>query len=352
MNMQKPLVTSIVPMFNVEQYLAKCLESIVEQTWRPLEIIVVDDGSPDHSGEMADGMALLREEIIVVHESNKWLGGARNTGLDFANGEYISFVDSDDYLASEAYEKLIAFSEDKHCQVVQFGCYRIHPDGSGTQSSIPSVIVPEKVYSAEDIKKEILPILIQSHAINGAQFRLYHGISGMAHHLNGAQFRFREELRYAEDYVSCLDWCPKYESYALLPEPLYYYVVNPDSIMNAYNPNRIQQLVTLYEIREDFMWGEGLLSQDYQYMSANLLMKLVFDQLGRLAGERGLTIKQKFQNLREACDDAQIVEATGRLVNSHMDGWGRLGRWAIKAIHGHRYRLLLALLVLQNRMAK
>ncbi len=197
-----------------------------------------------------------------------------------------------------------------------------------------------------------MPVLIRSHAINGAQFRLYKGISGIAHHLNGAQFRFREELRYAEDYVSCLDWFPKYKNYALLAEPLYYYVVNPDSIMNAYNPRRIQQLVILYKIREEFMRREGFLSQEYLYMSANLLMKLVFDQLGRLVGERGLTIGQKLQKLRESCDDTQITEATGRLVNSHMDGWGRLGRWAIKAIHGHKYCLLLSLLVLQNRMAK
>ena len=350
MNMQQLLVTSIVPMFNVELYLAKCLESIVEQTWRPLEIIVVDDGSPDRSGEMADGLALLQEEIIVVHESNKWLGGARNTGLDLASGEYISFVDSDDYLVSEAYEKLIAFAEDKQCQVVQFGCYRIHPDGSGKNVSIPDVVAAGKVHREEDIRREILPILIQSHAINGAQFRLYRDISGKMHNGDGTEFRFREELRYAEDYVSCLDWFPKYRSYALLPEPLYYYVVNPESIMNAYNPRRIKQLVVLYEIREEFMRREGFLSQEYLYMSANLLMKLVFDQLGRLVGERGLTIGQELQKLRESCDDTQIAEAAGRLVNSHMDDWGGLGRWALKAIHGHKYRLLLALLVLQNRM--
>lgn len=352
MNMQQPLVTSIVPMFNVEQYLVKCLESIVEQTWRPLEIIAVDDGSPDHSGEMADGMALLYGELIVVHENNKWLGGARNTGIDIARGEYIGFVDGDDYLVPDAYEKLVTFAKEKQCQVVQFGCYHIHPDGSGKKASIPSVIVPEKVYTAEDIKQEILPVLIRSHAINGAPFRLYRGICGKMHNGDVTAFRFREELRYAEDYVSCLDWFPKYKSYALLAEPLYYYVVNPESIMNAYNPRRIQQLVILYDIREKFMLREGFLSKEFQYMSANLLMKLVFDQLGRLAGERCLTIGEKLQNLRESCDDTQIAEATERLVNSHMDGWGGLGRWAIKAIHGHKYRLLLALLVLQNRMAK
>ena len=174
----------------------------------------------------------------------------------------------------------------------------------------------------------------------------------MAHHFNGAQFRFREELRYAEDYVSCLDWFPKYKSYALLPEPLYYYVVNPDSIMNAYNPRRIQQLLMLFDIREEFMKKECFQSQADKYVSANLLLKLVFDQLENLAGLSSLKISQKLQKLKELCGDTRMIEASGRLVKGSMDDWGRLGRWSIHAIHQRSHVWLLFLLFLQKWMKK
>ncbi len=104
--MNNDLISIIVPIYNVEKYLKKCVESICNQTYQNLEIILVDDGSPDKCGEICDGYAKADKRIKVIHKKNGGLSSARNAGLDIAKGEYISFIDSDDYIASDFIEKL------------------------------------------------------------------------------------------------------------------------------------------------------------------------------------------------------------------------------------------------------
>lgn len=100
------LISVIVPVYKVEPYLDKCVQSIVDQTYRNLEIILVDDGSPDRCGAMCDEWATKDSRIKVIHQENKGGGMARNAGLDIAKGEFIAFVDSDDYIAPEMYAYL------------------------------------------------------------------------------------------------------------------------------------------------------------------------------------------------------------------------------------------------------
>ena len=101
------LISVIVPVFNVEQYLNRCLESIVNQTYTNLEIILVDDGSTDKSGEICDYWKDTDQRIKVIHKENGGLSDARNVGMNMASGEYIGFIDSDDYIAPEMYDRLL-----------------------------------------------------------------------------------------------------------------------------------------------------------------------------------------------------------------------------------------------------
>ena len=99
------LISVIVPIYNVEKYLTKCIESIINQTYKNLEIILVDDGSPDKSPIICDEYAKKDNRIKVIHKKNGGLSDARNYGMSLATGEYISFIDSDDYIDEEMYEK-------------------------------------------------------------------------------------------------------------------------------------------------------------------------------------------------------------------------------------------------------
>lgn len=104
----KPLISVIVSIYKVEKYLRKCVDSILAQTYTNLEIILVDDGSPDSCGKICDEYAEEDKRVRVIHQANAGSSGARNSGLDIANGEYIGFVDSDDYVAKTMYETLIS----------------------------------------------------------------------------------------------------------------------------------------------------------------------------------------------------------------------------------------------------
>lgn len=106
MDNSNPLITLIVPVYKVEPYLKRCLDSIINQTYKNLEIILVDDGSPDNCGIICDEYASKDKRIKVIHKENGGLSSARNTGLDIAQGEYISFIDSDDTISIDMIEYL------------------------------------------------------------------------------------------------------------------------------------------------------------------------------------------------------------------------------------------------------
>lgn len=100
------LISIIVPVYNVEQYLSRCIDSIIDQTYTNLEIILVDDGSPDRCGEMCEEYAARDKRIKVIHKENGGLSEARNAGIDASSGKYLMFVDSDDYIAPDMVKKL------------------------------------------------------------------------------------------------------------------------------------------------------------------------------------------------------------------------------------------------------
>ncbi len=104
--MIRPWVSIVVPIYNVERYLAECVASLISQTLEGIEIILVDDGSTDSSGRLADELSESDSRIRVIHQANGGLGSARNTGIAHATGEYVGFVDSDDYVLSDMFERL------------------------------------------------------------------------------------------------------------------------------------------------------------------------------------------------------------------------------------------------------
>ena len=111
------LISVIVPIYNVEQYLDRCVKSIVEQTYTNLEIILVDDGSPDNCGAMCDSWAARDNRIKVIHKENGGLSDTRNAGLGIATGDFISFIDSDDWIESAFYEKLLTAIRESNAEV-------------------------------------------------------------------------------------------------------------------------------------------------------------------------------------------------------------------------------------------
>jgi len=123
-------ISIIVPVYNCAPYVERCVRSIMAQTYTDLEIICVDDGSSDGSGEILDTLAGEDARIHVVHQKNAGASAARNTGIDLSTGELISFVDSDDAIEPDMYETLLTYFDDKDVDIVHCGYKRIRPDGT------------------------------------------------------------------------------------------------------------------------------------------------------------------------------------------------------------------------------
>lgn len=135
-----PSISIIVPVYKVEKYLNRCLDSIIAQTFTDWECILIDDGSPDNCGKICDDYAKKDERFVVIHQENAGVSAARNAGLDMAKGEYIGFVDGDDWIESNTYEIAINTAIKENADLVEWGCalndgvkdykYLIHPEGA------------------------------------------------------------------------------------------------------------------------------------------------------------------------------------------------------------------------------
>lgn len=127
--MLKPLISIIIPVYNTQDYLARCIDSVIAQTYTNLEIILIDDGSNDKSPEICDNCALMDNRICVVHKNNGGISHARNYGLDLANGEYVTFLDSDDFIHPKFIKFLLYHCLKDGCEIAACGLYK----GSGDE---------------------------------------------------------------------------------------------------------------------------------------------------------------------------------------------------------------------------
>ena len=144
--MDNPLISVVVPVYNVEKYLDRCVESIVNQTYKNLEIILVDDGSPDNCPAMCDVWAEKDSRIKVIHKENGGLADARNAGLDVFLGDFVTFIDSDDWVDVDIIEKLKEIVDNSSCDIACVGFSYEYLNGTPTCN-----IGSKFIYESEDI---------------------------------------------------------------------------------------------------------------------------------------------------------------------------------------------------------
>nr|WP_288730327.1 glycosyltransferase family 2 protein [uncultured Anaerobutyricum sp.] len=249
-----PKISAIVPVYNVEKYLDRCINSLINQTLEDIEIILVDDGSPDDCPKMCDEYAQRDKRIRVIHKENGGLGFARNSGLEIARGEYIYFIDSDDYIAQNAFEIFYKEAKKNDADVCYGGFYLVDEENGKT---IP--IEHEykgRDYVGDDIVNIVLYNMLGSDADakSDANIRqsVWQGIySGDL--IRSNKLRFETERKYiSEDIVFHLDFLPKAKK-AVFVEGCYYYHIadNPTSLTHKYSESRFRRCRDLYIIEAD-----------------------------------------------------------------------------------------------------
>ncbi len=170
MGCQAEMISVIVPVYNVESYLERCIDSIINQTYQNLEIILVDDGSTDKSGEICDIYAQRDIRVKSIHKKNGGAATARNKGLKIAKGAYIGFVDSDDYIDPDMYESLLKYL-DKEIDIVTCGRYLVYPPN--TCGLKRKILCADKVtkYSKVQAIEELIKTEIFAYGVNEKLYR-------------------------------------------------------------------------------------------------------------------------------------------------------------------------------------
>lgn len=213
------LISVIIPVYKVEEYLNQCIDSVLNQTYKNLEIILVDDGSPDNCGRICDEYSLTDSRIKVIHQSNKGLSEARNAGLDIAAGEWIGFVDSDDWIHSEMYELLLRQALENDLDIV---CCDYIECKSRSAADSPSEDFEVRTWDGEDVLNIFAERKIFSHNVWTKLYRKHIFESN----------RFQPGRLY-EDYEIMPKLFSKAERAGIISIPLYYYYIGSCSIMRS-----------------------------------------------------------------------------------------------------------------------
>ena len=231
-NYGNELISVIVPVYNVERYLEKCVNSIVNQTYKNLEIILVNDGATDSSGDLCDKLAMIDNRIKVYHKENGGLSDARNYGVERATGEYVGFVDSDDYIDAEMYEKLYEAIKKENVDVAECSLKVIYPGKI-------ELFTDEKYYKVLG-KTEYLEEYLTIKKIFGSVWTKLIK-SDVAKKLVFPKGKLYEDTYYAYDLINIAN------SFVLIDSPSYNYLMRENSITNSkFNP-RIFDLIEIVE---------------------------------------------------------------------------------------------------------
>lgn len=242
-------VSIIVPVYNVEKYAEMCFDSLINQKLSNIEIILVDDGSTDSSGSICDEYAKKDSRIKVVHQSNRGLGQSRNSGLKIAQGEYIGFVDSDDYVSETMFDTLYKNAISNHADASYCG-YRRFSDDSAVTLQKQEGAAQLKIWSG---KKQIRQYMLdrvgtaprcKQDNVQGASV-----CSGIFRREKleelKAQFVSEREL-IAEDMIFDIDVIPSCNTVVYTDEKLYFYRYNSNSLTTVYKKDRFDKNITLY----------------------------------------------------------------------------------------------------------
>lgn len=276
--MASPKVSFIVPVYNTQDFLPRCFDSLLGQTCSDIEIIVVNDGSPDGSAAIIGEYACEDSRIRVVEKLNGGLSSARNAGMDVAHGDIIDFVDSDDYVESNLAEFLVDTFVREQPEIVVFGA-ECEPVELASKR-IQQLLSPEaRVFESFD------PVLLFSANAQPYVWRAAYS----RELIEREALRFAENVRFAEDVVFQFESYPLSAKTVLAPEKLYHYVMQEKSLTHVFNAGarRVDKveahLLVLHEVLERWS-GRGLLGLCPGELVTWFLDLVVFD-LARLDAE-------------------------------------------------------------------
>lgn len=305
-------VSIIVPVYNVEKYIDRCLNSLVNQTLKDIEILIINDGSPDNSIKICEKYALKDNRIKIYNKENEGLGLTRNYGIERAIGEYISFVDSDDYVSLDMCEKLYKSAKKYNADIVYGGIYY----DNNNKITQKKYVEKDKVWTGEgEVKSLLLDFIatepqekndtIMEVSVWKALFKKE------IFDINNIRFVSEREF-ISEDVIFDIDFFLKSEKIVAIPDCVYYYVVNPNSLSKTFRTDRFSKVKILYseiirKLKENYTEDEYRLRTDrFLIARARTNLKKVI-QHKKIIGKKNMHLC-----VMEICNDIDLQNVLKR----------------------------------------
>lgn len=338
-----PIISVIVPVYKAEAFLKTCTGSILGQTFRDLELILVDDGSPDSSGALCDQAAAEDSRVRVIHKENGGVSRARNDGIAAAQGEYIAFCDADDSFRPELLETLYAALTGAGADTAGCGHRLLWPDG---RTEDCAGVLPAGVYGPAGLKEGIVKPLL------GQRLDFGQGV------LNGFIFRFlfrRDFIRqnriefegaYLEDELFLMEYFLHAQKLVMVDKPLYLYLQNPASVTRRYLPRYREEFQRFLERKRALVKRYGLDGLCPGWKDNTCWAGLLIAVGNEFAPGNSKSTGEKTAYLKELCAGPEMAQAMSNLKPKGLAGNKQL---VASLLLGRHYTLLALLYRIKNR---
>ena len=333
--MEQPLISIIVPIYNVSKYLDRCMDTILNQTYRNLEIIMVDDESPDDCGKKCDEYAKKDDRIVVIHKKNAGLGMARNSGLEIAKGQYVGFIDSDDYVSKDMFEKLCETLKENNADTCFGRYYDVDSNGNAREAK---EYYKRDLYQGNQVKELILGMIGSLPEDPGdveIGMSVWKGLYSMEL-INKYNLKFPSEREFiSEDIVFHMEYLQKAQVVAVCNNFGYYYCDNGASLTKSYKADRFE--------KEKILYRKEINELKKIFPTAEFEQRLYKSFLGRvrrcISQEVNVNPNKKTvkSNIKQICKDELIQAVIKRFDDKKMQITKRMVNCFIK------YKMIIAL---------
>ena len=290
-------ISVIVPVYNSEKYLKRCIDSILNQTYKAIELILVDDGSPDNCGKICDEYAKKDKRVRVIHKTNAGVSAARNSGLEIASGNYATFVDSDDYIEPEMYGNMMEKVHQYNCDVVMCDCIKDFTD----HSEIYTHDIRAGFYDKEQLVNEYYPHLLMMENVEYPAT-----ISNCLILFNRnklGNLRYVVGVRYSEDLLFGAQLVYNTDSFYYMKEQAYYHM-NPTSATHKFTVDKWNDYKTLhFEINKYFSECESF---DFSHQIDLCLLFFVYNSVSNIFSADNLEREKKFEIVKNILGDNEV----------------------------------------------
>lgn len=305
--MKKDYITVIIPVYNVEKYLNKCIESILNQTYKNIKIILIDDGSTDSSGVICDQYMKEHNNIIVIHKKNEGAGLTRNVGLDIADSRYIAFVDADDYIDKDMYKNLYENLVKNKAQACFCGAKKIYEN----KKECINKKVNNLILNRSEILNRSIPYICSgeiSEPILYGAVALWHGLYDLKI-IKEHNIKFLSEREYtSEDTIFNLNYFIYCDKIVFIEQYLYYQNITKNSVSRAYNKEETKKFKNFYEKVYNFIIYNKIPNPRKNILLLNRRYINLYKHAIAKEIKLNYDIKSAYRNIKDECENDSILK--------------------------------------------